>query len=146
MFGNYTRTLDDKNRIMIPSKLRDPLGKSLFITLGPDNVLEIRNESHFSVWRDKLLATNSLNKNSRDFARILLGNTQKVSPDKQGRVALTESFLTKTKITKEVTFVGVGNKVEIWPTKAFDDFQTKFEDEGSIDDLAKKLLKDGVQF
>lgn len=49
MFGNYKRSLDEKNRIMIPAKLRDPLGKVLYITLGPDGVLEIRDDKHFSV-------------------------------------------------------------------------------------------------
>lgn len=145
MFGNYTRSLDEKNRVMIPAKLRDPLGDNFYITLGPDNVLEIRDEKHFSVWRDRLLAANSLNINARMFARILLGNTHEVSTDKQGRITLTEQFLTKTGITKEITFVGVGNKVELWPTKAFAKFQTKFNNEGSIDDLAEKLLKDGVE-
>lgn len=145
MFGNYTRSLDDKNRVMIPSKLRDPLGDILYITLGTDNVLEIRDDKHFSVWRDKLLSANTLNKNARVYARLLLGNTIEVKPDKQGRVALTEDFITKTGITKEITFVGVGNKIEIWPAEAFVEFQNNYKNEGSLDDLAKKLLKDGVE-
>lgn len=145
MFGNYKRTLDDKNRVMIPAKLRDPLGKVFYITLGPDNVLEIRDDKSFNIYKDKLLGTNMLNKNARLFARVLLGNTIEVTPDKQGRFALTESFMSKTGITKEVTFVGVGNKVELWSTEAFDNFTKEFEGKESIDDLAIKLLKDGVE-
>ena len=145
MYGNYNRTLDDKKRVMIPSKLRDPLGDIFYITLGPDNVLELRDESSFKVWRDKLLSTNMLSKDARMFARVLLGNTQEAKLDKQGRVNLPEQFLLRTGITKEVTFVGVGNKVEIWPTESFDNFQKQFEGEGTIDDLADKLQKDGVE-
>ena len=145
MFGNYKRALDEKNRIMIPTKLRDPLGEIFYITLGPDNVLEVRDEKSFSVWKDKLLSANTLNSDARAFARILLGNTTEVTPDKQGRFMLNEQQLSKTGITKSVTFVGVGNKVELWPTEAFDDYQNKFQDVGSIDALAKKLLKDGVE-
>ncbi|MCK5867202.1 MAG: division/cell wall cluster transcriptional repressor MraZ [Mycoplasmataceae bacterium] len=146
MFGNYKRSFDDKNRIMIPSKLRDSLGSTFFITLGPDNVLEIRNEQHFNVWKDKLLSTNLLNKNARAFSRILLGNTIKANLDKQGRVAIPTNLLMKPCITKEATFVGVGNKVELWDSSTYEAFQQKFENEGSIDDLAEKLLKDGVEF
>ena len=145
MFGNYNRTLDEKNRVIIPAKLRDPLGKTFYITLGPDNVLEIRHENEFKSWSTKLLAANTLNKNARIYARLLLGNTIEVSADKQGRVSLTDDFMTKTGITKEVTFVGVGNKIEIWPTKLFVDFQNKFDNGESLDDIAKKLLKDGVE-
>jgi MraZ protein len=47
MFGNYKRTLDNKNRVLIPSKLRKNLNYLIFITLGPDNVLEIRNKKNF---------------------------------------------------------------------------------------------------
>ena len=145
MFGNYKRSFDDKNRIMIPSKLRDPLGSTFFITLGPDNILELRNEQHFNVWKDKLLSTNLLNKNARAFSRILLGNTVKVNLDKQGRVAIPANLLLKPGITKEATFVGVGNKVELWDSATYEAFQQQFENEGSIDELAEKLLKDGVE-
>lgn len=145
MFGNYSRTLDEKNRIMIPTKLKQSLGDVFYITLGPDNILEIRDEKSFLVWRDKLLSANTLNQNARAFTRLLLGNTHEVSPDKQGRFSLTEQQLSKTGITKKVTFVGVGNKVELWPTESFESFQKQFENAGSLDDLAAKLLKDGME-
>lgn len=86
-----------------------------------------------------------LNANARKFARVLLGNTIEVSPDKAHRIAIPESFLQNAAITKEVVFVGTGNKVEIWPRQQFDDFQKEFDGKQSLDDLAKKLLKDGVE-
>lgn len=145
MFGNYFRALDDKNRVMIPSKLRDSLGDVFFITLGPDNILEMRNENSFSKYRDALLGQNFLNKNARIFARVILGNTIEASADKQGRVVLPEQFLTKLGITKDIAFVGVGDKVEIWSKESYEQFQTQFEGEDAIDELAAKLLKDGVE-
>ncbi|NQZ65681.1 MAG: division/cell wall cluster transcriptional repressor MraZ [Mycoplasmatales bacterium] len=145
MFGNFKRSLDNKNRIIIPSKLRNDLGSVLYLTIGPDNILEIRDVKEFDIWKSKLLSTNLLNKNARMFSRMLLGNTHELEIDKQGRISVPEHFLVKTNITKEVTFVGVGNKVELWPTSGFEDFQKQFEDEGSIDDLASKLLKDGIE-
>lgn len=61
----------------------------------------------------KINGTNMLSKDARKFARILLGNTIKLEFDKQGRIALPNTFLQKTGITTEVTFVGIGNKVEL---------------------------------
>lgn len=49
MFGNYTRTLDDKKRVMLPAKLRDQVGSHFYISLGPDGVFEIRDSSSFEV-------------------------------------------------------------------------------------------------
>jgi MraZ protein len=54
-----------------------------------------------------------LSKDARKFARILLGNTIKLEFDKQGRIALPNTFLLKAGITTEVTFVGTGNKIEL---------------------------------
>lgn len=145
MFGHYFRNLDEKKRVMIPAKFRDELGEVFYITLGPDNVLEVRDEKSFNVWKDKLLGTNMLNANARKFARVLLGNTVEAQADKQGRVNLPETIITRANITKEVAFVGVGNKLEIWPKDKFEDFQADVSGEGSLDDLAKQLLKDGVE-
>lgn len=113
MFGNYFRTLDDKNRVIVPAKLRDLLGNVCFITLGPDKVLELRDSNSFNAYREKLTSPNMLNANARQFARILLGNTFEVELDKAGRIALTEDTLNRAGLTKEVVFVGVGNKVEL---------------------------------
>jgi len=60
-----------------------------------------------------LLNANTLNKNARSFARILLGNTIEVDLDKQGRLKFPEELAVQLGVTKEITFVGVGNKVEI---------------------------------
>ena len=141
MFGNYSRVIDDKNRILIPSKLREKLGNILFISIGQDNILEIRNEKDFSIWKDKLLSTNYLNKNARIFSRLILGNTYEIIIDKQSRISLPEKFLKKANILKDVTFVGVGNKVEIWSTSLFEEFNTEY----SIETISKKLLKEGNQ-
>ena len=39
--GEYNHTIDDKGRIIIPSKLRTELGESFVITRGLDNCLAI---------------------------------------------------------------------------------------------------------
>lgn len=146
LFGNYQRTLDDKNRTIIPSKLRERLGNVCYVTVGTDNILELRDEKAFSVFRDKLLSVNMLNQSARKFARLLLGRTIEIEIDKVGRIALPENFLNQTGITKkDVTFVGVGNKIEIWQTDSFVAFTNEYEGESSIEDLAKELLKNGVE-
>ncbi len=145
MFGNYKRVLDDKNRILIPSKLRKNLGNFIYITLGLDNVLEIRNKNDFLVWKEKLLSNNLLNKQTRIFNRLLLGNTFDVELDKQGRIILPDVFKQKTNIKKEIMFVGVGSKIEVWPYKKYLEFLKKFDEKNSLENLAEKLFKDGME-
>ena len=145
MFGNYKRVLDEKNRILIPSKLRKNLGNFIYITLGLDNILEIRNKNDFLVWKEKLLSNNLLNKQTRIFNRLLLGNTFDVELDKQGRIILPDVFKQKTNIKKEIMFVGVGSKIEVWPYKKYLEFLKKFDEKNSLENLAEKLFKDGME-
>ncbi|MCK5945861.1 MAG: division/cell wall cluster transcriptional repressor MraZ [Mycoplasmataceae bacterium] len=145
MFGNYSRSLDEKRRVIVPSKFRNALGKTFYITLGADNTLDMRTSNDFEVWMAKINGTNMLSKDARKFARILLGNTIKLEFDKQGRIALPNTFLQKTGITTEVTFVGIGNKVELWDSKRYLAFEKEFASEGAMDKLADKLLKDGFE-
>jgi len=49
MFGNFNRNLDDKNRVIIPSKLRLQFDDVCFMTQDLDNVVSIRNESDFGI-------------------------------------------------------------------------------------------------
>ena len=146
LFGTYEKTIDSKNRVIIPSKFRKVLGSVCYASLGPDNALEIRGEKSFSSWSEKMLANNMLNKNARAFARIILGNTAKLEPDSQGRVLLPANLLKKVTITNEVIFVGVGNKIELWSASKYENFQKQFEGEDDVETLAKKLLDDGAEY
>lgn len=113
MIGHYVRNLDEKNRVMIPTKFRDELGSVFYISVAPDKNLELRDEKAFNVFQEKLLGTNSLNSNARKYARRILGMTYEVVLDKQGRMAVQSELAQIAGLTKEIVFVGVGNKVEL---------------------------------
>ena len=145
MFGHYFRKLDDKNRVMIPSKLKSKLSKVSYITVDFDNILTIRDINSFNEWSNKLINLNSLNADARKFARVLLGRTYEIELDKQGRMSIPAELITSSNLTKEIAFIGVGNKIEIYSKTAFDKLQKEISEVGSLDELAKKLLKNGAE-
>lgn len=145
MFGHYFRKLDDKNRVMIPSKLKNSLSKVSYITVDFDNILTIRDNKSFAEWSSKLINLNSLNVNARKFARALLGRTYEIELDKQGRIAIPSELITSSDLTKEIAFIGVGDKIEIHSKAAFDKMQKEISKARSLDDLAKKLLDKGAE-
>lgn len=145
MFGNYSRNLDDKRRVIVPSKFRNELSEVLYITLGPDKALVIRSKAEFDIWSKKLLELSMLSKDARNFSRLLLGNSTDVELDKQGRVMIPENIALKSGLTKEVIFVGMGNNIELWDKVRFEAFENGFSSEDSLDQLAEKLHNAGVK-
>ncbi len=145
MFGNFNRNLDDKNRVIIPSKLRLQFDDVCFMTQDLDNVVSIRNESDFGIWSQNLLDLNEFSREARLLRRAMLGRTHKLEIDKQGRIKVESSIMETSGLTKEVVFVGVGNKVEIHSKENYTNMQEEFKDAGSLSDLADKLLKEGAK-
>lgn len=145
MFGNFNRNLDDKNRVIVPAKLRSQLGNVCFITQDLDNVLSLRSEVDFKQWSAKLLDLNDFDREARSMKRAMLGRSYELELDKQGRIKIESNLIAATGLTKEVVFVGVGTKVEIHSKEDFDKMQKQFESIGSLDELADKLLKNGAK-
>lgn len=143
MYGKHSRNLDDKRRVIIPVKFRDELGSKFFITLGLDQTLELRSSEEFSSWSNQLMKLGTYSKNARNFSRILLGNTENIELDKQGRMMIPEHFCKKTSITKEIIFIGVGNKIELWDKARHEQFENEYEAEGTLEELAEKLYESG---
>ncbi|WP_429987196.1 MraZ N-terminal domain-containing protein, partial [Mycoplasmopsis bovis] len=56
------RTIDEKNRIAIPAKLRDSLGSKFYITIGLDDVVDLRSEETFMTFSNKLIAQSQFSK------------------------------------------------------------------------------------
>lgn len=144
MFGNFHRSLDDKNRLVIPSRFRKDLGKVFFVSYGADKVLEIRSEESFNKWKDKLLNAGSINKTLRAYKRFFFGNTFEVESDKLGRFTLQQSSIDFAAIKNEVVILGLGDKIEIWSKQNYEKFSSNFDDNNSIDNLEDKLQDEGV--
>jgi MraZ protein len=47
MIGNFTYSIDNKGRLMMPSKLRHQLGGELFLSLGFEKTIELRTKEDF---------------------------------------------------------------------------------------------------
>ena len=130
MFGKYYRQIDDKNRVVVPPKLLQELGKEFYITIGIDKNLVLRTVSEFQKMKTKLEEGNTLNKNVRDFIRYIFGNTEVVSPDKNNRIMIPKHLLNKAAIDKEVV----------------DEQESYYENDDNVNDLAQKLFEAGVKF
>ncbi|WP_309351128.1 division/cell wall cluster transcriptional repressor MraZ [Parvibaculum sp.] len=79
----------------------------------------------FSDTIDEML--NKLDPFSRErdaLAAILLGDSVELMFDADGRIVLPEELRHHAKIKDEATFVGLGEKFQIWEPKAFEAFRS----------------------
>jgi len=119
LFGEHELTVDEKNRILVPSQVRKQLdperdGEAFFLVTGRDGRLWLYPERHYEqlVSRDPSELTPS--EDTLAFDRLMLGLASRVEWDKQGRVLLPDKALKRAGIGKEVTLVGARDHLELW--------------------------------
>ena len=126
MIGKYSARLDDKNRLIVPAKLRAELGESFYVTLGVNcghRCLTVYTEEE---WRRLSDNYNALSISQKAGATSLIFmNAAQCVPDKQFRFALTSFLQSYAGIDREVMIVGRAGQAEIWDAEEF----TRFEAE-----------------
>ena len=124
LVGNFTRSLDAKGRVFFPAEFREDLGTPFIITVSLDKSLVAYSMDEWENFQEKL---RSLPKTQvKDITRFFNGNAYKAEPDKQGRVMLNKEHLAFASIKEDVTFIGCGDRVELWaaamsPLDKYDD-------------------------
>jgi MraZ protein len=117
--GEYELTIDDKNRLLIPSDVRKAVdqkhdGNGFFIIIGdngkpwlyPDKFYEaIVNQAPSEMLSPEVL---------RDYDLVNFANANRVSVDKQGRILLPERVLRRTNTERSITLLGARNHLQIW--------------------------------
>ena len=139
-FGYYEHSLDDKGRLMIPSKLREGLisGSPLYVIRGFEGCLSIYNESTFSKLYEEISKLSYNDKTARNYIRNVLGSVVILNVDKLGRIQIPNAVLSRYNIAKNVAVIGVGDHFEIWDLEIYQNYQ-KDNDE-SFEESAQKMV------
>ena len=143
--GEYSYTVDPKSRVNIPAKFRQALSpendNSFAITKGMDQCIWVYPLVEWNKVLTKLREQSSSQVN-RAFTREYSRFASTVSYDKQGRILLSTELIDYAKIDKQVTIIGLINKIEIWnPSllKKFDQ-QVLSHNKEAFDALAEKII------
>ena len=109
--GEYQHSLDSKNRIIVPSKLRDELGTKFVITKGLDGCLYAYPLDEWKKLEDKMKTLPLTNKDARAFVRFFFSGACEVEIDKQGRGLIPQNLKEYAAIEKEIVSIGVLQRV-----------------------------------
>lgn len=126
MIGKYSAKLDEKNRLIVPAKLREELGERFFVTLGVNCGHRCLTVYTAAEWKNLSDNYNALSISQRAGATSLIFmNAAECTPDKQFRFSLTPFLTSYAGIDREVMLVGRAGQAEIWDAEEF----ARFEEE-----------------
>ncbi|MFZ2205423.1 MAG: division/cell wall cluster transcriptional repressor MraZ [Minisyncoccia bacterium] len=142
LIGEYIHTIDDKNRVSLPSKFRKEMGKKIVITPGFDNCLFIFTAKEWIKISEQLSAPSFLQSDSRGLNRYIFGGATEVDVDSIGRILIPDFLKIRVGLDGKAALIGVKNRVEVWNEKAWSDYRKVVEKQA--DQLAEKLSSAGV--
>lgn len=112
--GTHTPRLDDKGRLILPSKFRDQLQDGLVITRGQERCLYLFPMQEFERMHEELRRAPLTRKDARDYLRVFLSGASDEVPDKQGRFTIPPVLRTYAGLDRDVAVIGGGARVELW--------------------------------
>ncbi len=136
-FGSFVHNLDNKGRLVIPSKMRDELGAKAYILKGYDGALSIYKEADFVALMEEVKSLPFTKRNARAHLRVQLASVCELEIDKQGRALLPTQLLNKYKIGKEVIVIGALDHIEVWNRSDYEAYEKAAD--SSFEDIAEEL-------
>ena len=140
--GEYHHTIDEKGRLIIPSKFREELGEKFIITRGIENCLFVYSLSSWEKITQRLESLPFTKKDARQFVRFFLSGATTAEFDKQGRVNITSPLISYAKLQKECVVIGTGDRLEIWSQDDWNDFFDSASN--NMSDIAENLFNESV--
>ena len=126
--GQYEHTLDEKERVIIPAKLREVInpevdGEGFVITAGPEDCLHLYTEAEWNHINEGMDRGPRGLPDFRQFQRLWYANAEPLSVDRQGRILLPERLRSLVNIEREIVLAGCHDRVEIWAQAAWREIQ-----------------------
>lgn len=136
LIGEYHHSLDAKNRIAVPAKLRADLGSIIYIIAEMDGCLTLYSKENFE---EKLAAQKAMNRNQMNVRKMKRTNARasEATYDAQGRIVIPDFLCSRADLQKSGTcvFVGCGDYVELWD----EDKWNRYEEEELTDEQIAEI-------
>lgn len=139
--GEYNHGIDAKGRIIVPAKFRESLGETFVVTMGLDGCLFLYPQEEWDRFAADLKSLPG-SREARQLQRYFMAGAALCDVDKQGRVLIPQKLRDHAGLKKEIVFVGVMNKIEIWSKERWEE-NNVFD---NMDEAAEKMSELGLSF
>lgn len=119
--GEYVHSLDSKGRLTIPAKFRDQLADGLVVTRYPgERCLLLMPMTEWSVLTTKVKDLPFTDPRSALLRRALFSAAEDLTPDKQGRILISQRLRDFAQIKSDAQIVGMDGYLELWDPALWD--------------------------
>ena len=118
--GEYQHTVDDKGRVVMPRKFRDRLADGCVITKGQEHCLYVFPMDQWETEVQRVRRLPRTDRRARNYSRSFFAAASDLTLDKAGRVQISEPLRTYAGFAKDVTVVGVAERIELWSTEKWE--------------------------
>ena len=129
LMGEYHHSIDEKNRLIIPSKFRKELGDKFIITRGLEKCLFVYPMEEWNNIVEKLRSLPFTKKDSRNFTRFFMSGATLCMLDKSGRACITSPLVHYAGLSRDCVIIGANDRLEIWDSDEWNKFFESNEDE-----------------
>ena len=140
--GEFHNSLDEKGRILIPSRIRNEIaGNTLILTRGIDRCLWLFPIDEWTKISQGLMESTSLfQSKARMIQRRIIAPAQEMEIDKAGRINISPALREYAGLEKDCIILGIENYLELWSESEYrlyleetePDFQAAAEELGDL--------------
>ena len=121
--GTSDHSLDAKGRVILPTKFREELGESFYLTMGFERCVQVMSVAEFDRLREQIRLLPADKALALQY--LLISPAVLVSPNSQGRVSIPQKLRDDVGLSTDVTVVGMDARIEIWDKATFDAFMER---------------------
>jgi MraZ protein len=152
MFQGHANTnLDEKGRIIIPSKFRKHISPEangvMNVTLGRDNCIWMFPSHEWIKVLGTLSTINPYTEHEVMMRRQMLFHSEELMVDSQHRILIPAEILSKVGIKKDVLLIGQLERIELWNPNNYEKYLKESPDtyEGVMQKVMTKLYTKGTE-
>lgn len=141
MIGTYYHSLDSKNRIRMPAKVKSHMGDDFVFFKAPGPCIYVVPRTIEAEIERKIDNITIFDPAQMDISKVYAGFSE-AAMDEQGRITISAKLKEYAEIDKNVVTLCVGSRLEIWA----EEVRTEFENNSNYDPFRKeKAYLDAVQ-